>query len=238
MESIFVTGTDTNVGKTYIAAGIAAALRQDGVSVGVMKPFAAGGADADAALRAGYRSPDAQALADAAGTHDPDDLINPQYYRMAAAPYTAWMRGGESKPDTELVLRCYNRLRSTYDAIVVEGIGGILTPILAEYSIADLIQDMKIPALIVCSSRVGTINHTMMTIRICRAHGIQVRGVVINDGETACGVARYDRNGLICDLKGLCGVRVLGFVPRLQGSGSEMPSAVGRLLDISHIMGE
>lgn len=245
MKSIFVTGTDTNVGKTYVAAGIAAALHQDKVSVGVMKPFASGGTGGQLQennnnTRARYRSPDVQMLADAAGTHDPDELINPQYYHMAASPYTAWRRGGETRPNIELVLRCYDKLRSVYDIVVVEGIGGILTPILAEYSIADLIRDMNISALIVCSNRVGTINHTMMTLQACRTRGIHVRGVVINDYGTDPTTECYSKDGLISDLKDLCDVHILGFVTHLSNSPdsdqSTISRTVGQMLDIPNIV--
>ena len=85
MKSIFVTGTDTDVGKTYITAGLAVALRKMNVDVGVMKPFAAG-----TAQKKGYKSEDVEILAKAAQVSDPEDLMNPQFFPIPASPYTAW----------------------------------------------------------------------------------------------------------------------------------------------------
>ena len=84
MKSFFVAGTDTDVGKTWIAAGLARAIRNMGVDIGVMKPFAAG-----TAQKSGYKSEDAQILANAAKVNDPENLVNPQFFPNPAAPYTA-----------------------------------------------------------------------------------------------------------------------------------------------------
>ena len=275
MESVFVTGTDTGIGKTYVAAGIASALRRRGASVGVMKPFAAG--VTGGAAGPGSRHPtqwdagfdcddDAATLAVAAGSQeDPGHLVCPYRYAMAASPYTAWMRGGEQKPDIGTILGCYEELDSAHDAVVVEGIGGAMTPILRSYVLADLIADMGIPAVVVCSDVLGTVNHTMMTVEACRRSNVTIRGIVINGGSGAPNAHRYDRHVLEQDLEELCGTRILGFVPRMHAperdvgaqqqeqqqqqqqnprprgdpsAGQTTPQAIGRLLDVSQIAGQ
>lgn len=251
MESVFVTGTDTGIGKTYVAAGIAAALRRRGASVGVMKPFAAGAPDG-AVAGARESGPDngvdgdAAILGDAAGSvDDPPHLVCPHRYSMAASPYTAWMRGGEPKPDINRVLECYEEIEGMHDVVVVEGIGGVMTPILRSYSVADLIADMGIPAVVVCSDVLGTVNHTIMTIDACRRSNVTVRGIVINGGAGRPDSDRYDRHVLEQDLEELCGFNILGFVPPMPGTtagaatGARQTTsqAIGRLLDVSQIAG-
>ena len=252
MESVFVTGTDTGIGKTYVAAGIAAALRRRGASVGVMKPFTAGAPEVAAAGGRdsgpdGYAvDDDAAVLGDAAGSSDdPPHLVCPYRYSMAASPYTAWMRGGEPKPDINRVLECYEEIEGMHDVVVVEGIGGVMTPILRSYSVADLIADMGIPAVVVCSDVLGAVNHTIMTVDACRRSNVTVRGIVINGGAGGAGSDRYDRHVLEQDLEELCGFNILGFVPPMPGTAAGAATgarqttsqAVGRLLDVSQIAG-
>ena len=251
-----MTGTDTGIGKTYVAAGIAAALRRRGASVGVMKPFAAGapegaaaggrGSGPDGAVVVDDDDDDAAALVNAAGSgDDPPHLVCPYRYSMAASPYTAWMRGGEPKPDINRVLECYEEIEGMHDVVVVEGIGGVMTPILRSYSVADLIADMGIPAVVVCSDVLGTENHTLMTVDACRRSNVTVRGIVINGGAGRPGLDRYDRHVLEQDLEELCGFNILGFVPPMPGTaagaatgaGQTTFQAIGRLLDVSQIAG-
>ena len=124
LKSLFITGTDTDVGKTYITAGLAVVLRKMGMDVGVMKPFAAG-----AAQKKGYKSEDVEILSRAANTHDPEDLVNPQFFPIPASPYTAWKKL-KTKPKVSTVLSSFKKLSKLHDMLLVEGMGGIMTPIL------------------------------------------------------------------------------------------------------------
>ena len=202
MKSLFVGGTDTDVGKTYVAAGLAAAMRARGADVGVMKPFAAGEAQ-----EGRYRSGDAEILARAAGSDDPEDLVNPQFIPIPASPYTARDRLG-IEPDVRAALSAFGRLAGMHEAVLVEGMGGMMTPIRRDYFVADLAADMGIPAVIVASSRIGTINHSVMTVGACRERGARVAGIIINSHRGG-----YDPGGLRRDLEGLLDVPVLGSVP-------------------------
>ena len=202
LQSLFVTGTDTDVGKTYVTAGLAASFYEMGVDIGVMKPFAAG-----TAQKNGFKSEDVEILSSAAHVGDAENLINPQFFPISASPYTAWKKL-KTKPKIATVLSSFKKLSKLHDAILVEGMGGILTPILKDYFITDLIKDMKIPAVIVTRTKVGTVNHTLMTVKMCQKYKIPIKGIIINNFDDG-----YPVNQLTKDLENLTGVKVLGSVP-------------------------
>ena len=217
MGSLFVTGTDTGVGKTCVTAGLASALRGKGVDVGVMKPFASGAA---AARQAGFRSEDARILADAAQAGDPESLVNPEFFPVPASPYTACRALGV-EPKTDLAVSRFRELSGIHQTVLVEGIGGIMTPIRRDYFVADLVREMGLPAVIVAGTRMGTVNHAVMTVRTCEGYGIPVCGMIISD----LGTGGYGAGDLACELEDLLGVRVLGTVPFIDGLGGSGASA-------------
>lgn len=227
MDSLFITGTDTGVGKTLVAAGLAVTLRMTGVDVGVMKPFAAGDVQ-----ESGFKSDDAQVLRQAARTDDPESLVSPQFFPIHASPYTAQAKLGIS-PDVGAVMDCYRTLSEIHDVVVVEGIGGAMTPISKGYFVANLIAEMGIPAVVVASSRVGTINHTVMTCMACQTHGAKIKGIVINDLGGGYPVSELGR-----DLEDLTGIRVLGSIPLIRDTGDEATvcDAFRSGLDMGRIM--
>ena len=202
MKSLFIAGTDTDVGKTYIAAGLAVAFRKMGIDVGVMKPFAAGRAE-----KKGYKSEDIVILSRAAKACDPEKLVNPQFFKIPASPYTAW-KTLKTKPKISIILSSFKKLTKLHDMILVEGMGGIMTPILKNYYITNLIKEMKIPAVIVTRSKIGTVNHTIMTCKMCEKYKIPVKGIIINNFEKGYPVKELKR-----DLQNLTGIKVLGSIP-------------------------
>jgi len=202
LKSLFITGTDTDVGKTYITAGLAVSFQKMGVDVGVMKPFAAGSAQ-----KKGYKSEDVEILLRAANALDPENLVNPQFFPIPASPFTAW-KNLKTKPKIPLIISSFKKLSKLHDMILVEGIGGIMTPILKEYYVTNLIKDMKIPTVIVTRSKVGTINHTIMTVKMCEKYKIPIKGIIINNFDSG-----YPVNELTRDLKSLTQVPVLGSIP-------------------------
>jgi dethiobiotin synthetase len=202
LKSLFITGTDTDVGKTYITAGLAVVLRKMDVSVGVMKPFAAGSAQ-----KKGYKSEDIEILSRAAKIYDPENLVNPQFFPISASPYTAWMKL-KTKPKVSTILSSFKKLSKLHDMMLVEGMGGIMTPILKDYFITNLIKDMKIPTVIVTRSKVGTVNHTVMTVKMCEKYKIPIRGIIINNFDKG-----YPVKDLTRDLENLTNVPVLGSIP-------------------------
>jgi len=202
LKSLFIAGTDTDVGKTYITAGLGVVLRKMGIDVGVMKPFAAG-----TAQKKGYKSEDIEIISRAAMACDPENLVNPQFFKIAASPYTAWKRL-KTKPKVPTILSSFKKLTKLHDMMLVEGMGGIMTPILKDYYITNLIKDMKIPTVIVTRSKVGTVNHTIMTVKMCEKYKIPIKGIIINDFDKG-----YPLKDLTRDLQNLTGVPVLGSIP-------------------------
>ncbi len=202
MKSLFITGTDTDVGKTYITAGLGVTFRKMGIDVGVMKPFAAGRAQ-----KKGYKSKDIVIISKAAQACDPENLVNPQFFPIPASPYTAW-KNLKTKPKISTILSSFKKLSKLHDMILVEGMGGIMTPILKDYYVTNLIKEMKIPTVIVIRSKVGTINHTIMTVKMCEKYKIPVKGIIINDFDDG-----YPVNELKRDLQNLTGVKVLCSIP-------------------------
>ena len=202
MKSLFITGTDTDVGKTYITAGLAISLRKMSIDVGVMKPFAAG-----VAQKKGFKSEDVEILSNAAQINDSESLVNTQFFPISASPYTAWKKL-KIKPKIPLILYSFKKLSKMHEMMLVEGMVGTLTPILKNYYVTNLIKDMKIPAVIVTISKVGTVNHTLMTVMMCQKYKIPIKGIIINNFDKG-----YPINQLKKDLESLTGIKVLGSIP-------------------------
>jgi len=205
LKSIFITGTDTDVGKTYITAGLAVTLRKMGIDIGVMKPFAAGNAQKN-----GFKSEDVEILSKSAQVNDPENLVNPQFFPISASPYTAWKKL-KIKPKIPTILKSFKKLSHLHEMLLIEGMGGGMTPILKDYYIANLIKEMKIPTIIVTRSKVGTVNHTIMTVKFCEKFKIPIKGIIINNFDKG-----YPVKQLKNDLEGLTGVKVLGSIPFLK----------------------
>ena len=202
LKSLFITGTDTDVGKTYITAGLAITLRKMNVDIGIMKPFAAGDKQ-----KKGYKSEDVEILSNAAQINDPESLVNPQFFPISASPYTAWKKL-KIKPKIPLILSSFKKLSDKHEMMLIEGMGGTMTPILKNYYVANLIKDMKIPTVIVTRSKVGTVNHTLMTVLMCQKYKLPIKGIIINNFDKG-----YPINQLKKDLESLTGIKVLGSSP-------------------------
>ena len=179
MKAIFVTGTDTGIGKTVVTCGLAAfcSLRK-GLDVGVMKPLEAG-----LTLHGKDLLPwDAILLKEASGSHDDLSLINPYCFESPLAPETA----GQLEHvhiDLEMLDRIYNQLKASHDILFMEGAGGVLVPILKNFFYTDLMKRWGVRALVVARLGLGTINHTLLTCRYLQREGIPIAGVILNDNE-------------------------------------------------------
>lgn len=223
MRSLFVTGTDTGVGKTVVAAGLARAAAKDGRRVAVYKPFAAGGlGDVEAAAGAS-RDLAAPAPAGMPGAGTPPVTSAFEYaFDTPASPYTAARLEGKSV-DVGAVLDRLSRLRRDHHAVIVEGIGGAMTPILADYFVADLIRDMALPAVIVTTNRIGALNHSVMAALACRQRGAYAAGFVISRTDRR----GYGRGVLRGDIEAVAGLPVLAEVGRA-GAAPGRPGAGAR----------
>lgn len=178
-KGLFITGTDTEVGKTVIAGACAMLLRGRNVRVGVFKPIATGCAS-DARL--GLTSADAECLAHCAQTTYDLRVIGPCCYSMPAAPLVAARH--EHRPiDLDVISQCYRYIVDNSDFVIVEGIGGLLVPITQTMTVADMAGAFNLPLVIVGRTGLGTINHTLLTLEAAKARDLKVAGVVLNGYE-------------------------------------------------------
>jgi len=183
-RGLFVTGTDTGVGKTLITGGLAACFRQAGILTGVMKPVETG-----CTLRGNTRQAhDARFLQRMSGTRDPLDRIVP--YRLLAplAPQAAAEREGV-RIRLQRIERCYRRIASRHDLTLVEGAGGVLVPYTARARTLELIVRLALPVLVVARTGLGTVNHTLLTLECLSRIGVPVLGVILNNAEGTRGPA-------------------------------------------------
>lgn len=181
-RGIFVTGTDTGVGKTVVAAGLVAALKRSGYDVGVMKPVATGGVK----RREGLVSQDAEFLAHVADAPELLHVISPIVLSEPLAPTVAARRAG-IEIDLDLVWSAFAEIEAAHDVVVVEGIGGLMVPIVEGYRVADLAGRLGLPLVVVARPGLGTINHTLLTVEAAQSRGLRLLGIIINglDAETA-----------------------------------------------------
>jgi len=177
MKSLFVTGNDTDVGKTCVTASIVKNLRDMDIDVGVMKPFASGNRKNSNSL-----SQDVEILMKYSGSHDPIDLVNPYFFEIPTSPYDA-SKILARKISTQKVIDAYDRLLSSHDLVIVEGIGGLMTPITQNYFVSNLISELGIDTIIVTGSKLGTVNHTLLTYEHCKQMHLKLKGFVINQTE-------------------------------------------------------
>jgi dethiobiotin synthetase len=191
--NLFLTGTDTNVGKTYTAALLIRALRRAGLDTVGLKPICCGGRE------------DAEALHEAAaGTLAIND-VNPVWLRTPAAPYTAAMI--ESRAiDLALIRDTFARVRAAHRSVIVEGVGGWLVPIERDYSVRDLAVEMALPVAVVVANRLGALNHTLLTIQSIRAAGLQCAGLILNQAREPAGddtIAAQTNRAILEELSGV-----------------------------------
>jgi dethiobiotin synthetase len=204
VKAYFITGTDTGVGKTSITAGLAGSMRKLGVAVGIMKPIATGYPN-----KTGFKSHDVAKLAEAAFVNDPENLINPVFLPLPTSPYDA-TKLLELSIDMPLIFEQFKKLLSMHEMLLVEGIGGIMTPITKNFFVADMIKGMGIEAIIVTRATIGTLNHTVMTCRMCKDYGIKIRGLVINNFDEKGTPAEKNAPTTLYELTN---IPILGTVP-------------------------
>jgi len=223
-RGIFITGTDTGVGKTVIAAGIAGMFKQSGINVGVMKPIQSG------AQKNGRRliSLDAEFLIKASGAQDSRDLITPFCARQPLAPNIAF-RLENKKININRIFDRFNLLSKKHDFMIVEGIGGISVPILDNYLVIDLIKDLGLPILIVSRAGLGTINHTLLAAKAAQDKGIKVQGIVINDYPKIPGICEKTNPKVISKISQ---IPIIGLVPHIRNVRVE-EARLGNLINIA-----
>ena len=226
MRGIVVIGTDTGVGKTVIAAGLVGALRARGRDVGVVKPIQSGAYAADP-------EGDAMLLRRWTGVDQTPEEIAPYCFAAPLAPLVAAELEGRSV-DLEAVVAHVRAVASSHDEVVVEGAGGLLVPVGADWTIADLVTSLGLPVLVVARAGLGTVNHTALTVLALRGLGLEPLGVVLNGAgdESSTTNARL--------IEQFVQITVLGRTPRLEGelSGERLRTLVEDHVNVSAIVEE
>jgi dethiobiotin synthetase len=173
--ALFVTGTDTGVGKTRIAAALCRAFAAAGLRVAAMKPVASG---CERTLQ-GLRNEDALALLAAMNVRARYDEVNPYAFAPAIAPHIAAQEAGIDI-DFAVLDRAYERLRLRSEALIVEGAGGWLAPLDATRGFADLAAHWQLDVVLVVGLRLGCLNHALLTVESIERRGLRLRGWVAN----------------------------------------------------------
>jgi dethiobiotin synthetase len=215
-SSLFITGTDTGVGKTVATALLALALQQRGVDVGVMKPFATG-----CVWRQGELiGEDAAWLREVTGVQDEMELINPARWEEPLAPLVAARRAGNAGEDWMARIReAYKVLSSRHECVLVEGVGGLLVPLphpdeSTFYTCAEFAGELGLPVVLVARRLLGTINHTVLTARHSLASPAHFAGLLFCDSEPIAGdnIAAQTSPLIIAEMTRL---KIWGQVPHL-----------------------
>lgn len=178
MTSLFVTGTDTDVGKTFISVAIIDLLKQNGLRVAAMKPIASGCDTTEA----GLRNDDALQLIQHANVDLPYDTINPYAFQAAIAPHIAAQQKNINI-DLNKIKQNFELIQQQSDAVVVEGAGGWLVPINNTQTMADLAKVLNLPIILVVGIRLGCINHALLTVEAIKQSGLPLMGWVANNIE-------------------------------------------------------
>lgn len=209
MPGLFITGTDTDAGKTVVSCAIARGLRRAGIDVGVMKP-----AETGVPVEGPY---DARALIEAAGVSDSLELVCPQQFDLPAAPLASARAEGR-EVDLDAIDAAYQEIDRRHECVLVEGAGGLLVPITETLDMAGLADRLELPVLLVARASLGTINHTLLSVQACQQRGLELLGVVFShtNGPTSDADLRN-----LDILREMLGNHVLGEIPAL-GEG-ELP---------------
>jgi dethiobiotin synthetase len=230
MKGVFITGTDTEIGKTTVAASLASLLRLSGWNVGVMKPFATG----TRVFSTKYKSKDSALLARAAQVNDPDKEVNPFFYSVPTAPFTAAKIMSEKEPSLEDALRICQKLAAKHNFMIVEGIGGIMVPLTKEKCVLHFAKSLGLPTIIVAGSELGTINHTLLTVKICNDFGLNLLGIIINGMPAKASLLKKQT---VETIRELSKVRILSVIPYIRkNTEKNLCRILGNDLDVKKIL--
>lgn len=210
MNSVFVTGTDTDVGKTRISVAIIELLQRQGKRVAAMKPIASG---CELTID-GLRNDDAVQLSQQANVDLPYQLINPYAFEPAIAPHIAAEQVA-TVIELAVIKQNFDLIQQQSDAVVVEGAGGWLVPLNQTETMADLAISLDLPVILVVDIRLGCINHALLTVTAIESTGLKLQGWIANN---------FGQNPQSIDIVETLTQRIwapcLGYVPRLEDNES------------------
>lgn len=221
-NGLFITGTDTGVGKTLVAAGLIKVLQNRGIPTGYFKPVASGALK----TRQGLLAPDVNFVLKATGIEAPWSIINPVCLIPPLAPWTA---AELSQTDWKIqsISRAYRVLQKQTPFLVVEGVGGILVPLKKRFLVIDLVEKLGLPALVVARPSLGTINHTLMTLTLLKQRQVPVLGFLFNGQKGRFGLAERTAPRVISTISGVPFWGSLPFDPQV----SERDATLGAIPD-------
>jgi dethiobiotin synthetase len=216
----FITGTDTEIGKTFVACALLHALRRSGARAVAMKPIAAG-CDENGI------NDDVERLLAASSFAPPRQLVNPYAFRAAIAPHIAAAEEGR-QIELPAIATAFAELRSLADVVLVEGVGGFCVPLDATTDTADLAALLDLPLILVVGMRLGCINHALLTAQAIAARGLPLAGWVANRIDPA--MSRFSEN--LAALRSRLPAPLLGIVehgttPAEAGLSLRLPQAPG-----------
>ncbi|SHH41312.1 dethiobiotin synthetase [Caloranaerobacter azorensis DSM 13643] len=175
-RGLFVIGTDTDVGKSVVTAGLVYILRKNGINACSFKAVQSGGIIENNRLVSG----DTMLVKKVCNLEEDEHLMNPYCLSMPVSPHLA-AKIERIEINKRKILDTYRKLSQKYEYIIAEGSGGIVVPIIEnKYFIYDLIKDLSLPIIIVSRADVGTINHTVLTVRFAESIGLDIKGIIIN----------------------------------------------------------
>ncbi len=206
--AVFVTGTDTGVGKTLVAAALARYLSSRGLVVGVMKPIETGVDDPE------QPGDDARLLTWAAGSSDPAGLVAPCRLKAPTAPALAASLENRTV-DPAALENALRELARGKDFIIVEGAGGLMVPVRGGFLMADFVRQLGLPLLIVARTTLGTLNHTLLTVFAAQSMNIPVAGIILNGLPTDADLAAKEAPR---QLAMLASADLLGVLPEVAGT--------------------
>jgi dethiobiotin synthetase len=219
-HGLFITGTDTAVGKTMVTAALAAVLRAAGYDVGVMKPVHTGCRDPNGPRASDRPPPDTAVLMRAADVCDPVELVTPYRLCRPLSPLAA-ARAEERSIDLRRLRTAYRALVHRHQIVLVEGVGGLLVPLTATSTVADLIGAWHLPVILVARAGLGTLNHTLLSVEAARRRGLTIGGIILNHSRPVGGARRGRRDpsagGNAALLRELTKLPVVGPLPHTAG---------------------
>lgn len=210
---LFLVGTDTGVGKTFLAARIARQLMEDAVSVGIYKPACSGSVTRDGETPFWQ---DVEIHYEALSRQFARERICPQAFQAALAPPVA-ARLENRRVDEELLRAGADWWRSRVEFLLVEGVGGLLCPLSENLTVCDLAEQLGYPLLVVGRLGLGTINHTLLTLEVARRRGLQVAGIVLNESQPGEGGLAGETNAR--EIARHCNVPILAVVGYQESAG-------------------
>lgn len=226
-KAIFITGTDTGVGKTFVTAALAGYFYACGYSVGVMKPAETGCREIDGNLI----PEDALILKAASGSGDSIETICPYRLPEPLAPSVAAERAGV-KIDVDHLRTLYDEIRARHEITLIEGAGGLMVPLLPSYTYADFAGSLKLPVLVIAANRLGVINHLLLTLEHAGCKGLQVLGYVLNHVANEVSLAAATNREVLSGLTGMPCLGELPFVETRDGEKSDPAEWIEREFDL------